>query len=136
MHISVSNQATQSECRLVRPLTCSTTPIYISTSTNRQNCHDQTYAIIRNHDRELVGDQLAEQSWVAGPPSSTTAYSMSTHSRRSSAPLLEYSGKDETIENDWNNDCDDEEENIVDWDEPDKADEGNSRHQNNKKNKK
>jgi hypothetical protein len=52
---------------------------------------------------------------------------MSVRSRCSSAPPSERGGgEDEKTKNGWDNGYDDEEENIIDWDEPDKPDEGNS----------
>ncbi len=125
-HTSVSNQATQSRRRRGRRPTRLTSPAHVPILAKRQSL--QTKTPLHVHNRELAFRQLTEQLWAAGLPSSATACSMSVRSRCSSAPPSERSGggDDGMIKNDWNNDYDDEEENIIDWDEPDKPDEGNS----------
>lgn len=123
-HASVSNQVTQSRRRRGRRPTRSTSPPHTPISTKRQGLQPNTPLSI--HNRELVFRQLTEQLWAAGLPSSTTGCSMSVRSRCSSAPPSERGGgEDEIVKLDWNNDYD-EEEDIIDWDEPDIPDEGNS----------
>jgi len=98
------------------------------TSIKRKSLKDNNTPIIVTN-RELAFRQLTEQLWAAGLPSSTTACSMSVHSRCSSAPPSERDGgEDETRKPNWNNDDDDddEEDENIDWDEPNIPDEGNS----------
>lgn len=88
----------------------------------------QSSSPLRLHHRELAFRQLAEQLWAAGLPSATTACSVSVRSRRSSAPASERgAAEDDMCKAQWNNSYDDEDESVIDWDEPDKPDEGNSR---------
>jgi hypothetical protein len=90
--------------------------------TKRQSLQDNTSLIVAN--REVAFRQLTEQLWAAGSPSSTTACSMSIRSRCSSAPPSERDGgDDETAKTDGNNG---NEEETIDWDEPDVPDEGNT----------
>jgi hypothetical protein len=124
-HASVSNQVTQSRRRRGRRPIRPTSPPHVPILTKRQSLQTKTPLYIDN--RELAFRQLTEQLWAAGLPSSTTACSMSVRSRCSSAPPSERGGgEDEKTKNGWDNGYDDEEENIIDWDEPDKPDEGNS----------
>jgi hypothetical protein len=124
-HASVSKQVTQSRRRQGRHPTRPTLPPHVPNLTKKQSLH--TKSSLHIHNRELAFRQLAEQLWAAGLPSSMTACSTSVRSRCSSAPPSERGeGEDEIIKVNSNNDCDDEEENIVDWDEPDKPDDGNS----------
>jgi hypothetical protein len=124
-HASVSNQVTQSRRRRGRRSTRPTSPPHVPILPKRQNLQTNTSLYV--HNRELAFRQLAEQLWAAGLPSSTTACSMSVRSRCSSAPPSERGGGDDEMKKThWDNDYDDEQENIIDWDEPDKPDEGNS----------
>lgn len=114
-HSSISRKSIQSR-RRHRP-THSPSPTLIPNLTKRQSLQSNT-------NRELAFRQLTEQLWATGLPSSTTACSMSIRSRCSSAPPSDRDGgDDETTKINGNND---NEENI-DWDEPDLPDEGNSR---------
>ncbi|CAF2702202.1 unnamed protein product [Rotaria sp. Silwood2] len=123
-HASVSNhQVTQSRRRRGRRLIRTTSPTHVSSLTKRQSLQTNTPISIRN--RELAFRQLTEQLWAAGLPSSTTGCSLSVRSRCSSAPPSERGGDDEMTKISWNNGYNDE-ENIIDWDEPEKPDEGNS----------
>jgi hypothetical protein len=126
MHASVTNPVTQSRRRRGRRSTRNTSPTHVPILTKRTSL--QTKTPLSGHNRELAFRQLTEQLWAAGIPSQTMASSMSVRSRCSSAPPSERGGgDDEMIKIDWNNGYDDEEENIIDWDEPDKPDEGNSK---------
>ena len=124
-HATVSNQVTQSRRRRGRRSTRPTSPPPVPNLTKSQSLQSNTPLYINN--RELAFRQLTEQLWAAGLPSSTTACSMSVRSRCSSAPPSERGGGDDDItKTHWNNDYNDEQENIIDWDVPDKPDEGNS----------
>ncbi len=126
MHASVTNPVTQSRRRRGRRSTRNTSPTHVPILTKRTSL--QTKKPLSGHNRELAFRQLTEQLWAAGIPSQTMANSMSVRSRCSSAPPSERGGgDDEMIKIDWNNGYDDEEENIIDWDEPDKPDEGNTK---------
>ena len=88
-------------------------------------------------NQELLFAQLTEQLRAAKLPNATTSSAMSIRSRCSSAPQSEHGGFDDdadrrkflaefareqlskTVEND-----DEEEENLVDWDEPERPDDG------------
>jgi hypothetical protein len=124
-HASVSNQVTQSRRRRGRRPARTTSPIPVPTLTKRQS--SQTKAPLGVFNRELAFRQLTEQLWAAGLPSATTACSMSVRSRCSSAPPSERGGgEEEMIKFGWNDNYYDDYENIINWDEPDKPDEGNS----------
>lgn len=124
---SVSNQVTQPRRRRGRRSTRRISPSHTPTPTKRQSSQANNNTPSSIHNREQIFRQLTEQLWAAGLPSSRTACSMSVRSRCSSAPPSERGGgEDELTKLDWDNDYDDEEENVIDWDEPDKPDEGNS----------
>ncbi|UJR33639.1 hypothetical protein I4U23_021073 [Adineta vaga] len=120
-HASVSNQATQPRRRRGRRPARPSSPSHIPFLTKRTNFQSNTP--LRTPNRELAFRQLTEQLWAAGLPSSTTACSMSVRSRCSSAPPSERGGADDEMKKiEWNNSYDDEDENMIDWDEPDKPD--------------
>ncbi|CAF3615397.1 unnamed protein product [Rotaria socialis] len=124
-YASISSQMSQSRRRRGRHLTRGTTSsTHVSNLTKRQSL--QTNTLFSVHNRELAFRQLAEQLWAAGLPSSATASSLSIRSRCSSAPPSERGGDDDMTIVTWNNHCNDEQENMIDWDEPDKPDDGNS----------
>lgn len=125
-HASVYNQAPPSRRRRGRRAARPSSPTRIPFLTKRRDFPSNTP--ISAHNRELAFRQLTEQLWAAGLPSAATACSMSVRSRCSSAPPSERGGgaDDEMIKIEWNNSYDDEDENIIDWDDPDKPDEGNS----------
>jgi hypothetical protein len=123
-HTSVANQSTQARRRRGRRPACPPSPPCVPFLTKRTSLQSSTPLPI--HNRELAFRQLTEQLWAAGLPSATTACAMSVRSRCSSAPASERGGADEEmLKIEWNNSYDDEVENIIDWDEPDKPDEGN-----------
>ncbi|CAF3697659.1 unnamed protein product [Adineta steineri] len=110
-HTSVSNQMTQTRRRRGRRPTRPLSPTHAPNLTKGTSL--QSNNSLRVNNRELAFRQLTEQLWAAGLPSATTACSMSVRSRCSSAPPSERGGR--------RGGYDDEEENI-DWDEPDKPD--------------
>lgn len=111
----------QSRRRRGRRLTRTTSPTHIPILTKNLLQTDKSLNI---QNRELAFRQLTEQLWAAGLPSAKTACSMSVRSRCSSAPPSERGGDEEMKKVGWNNGFHDEEENI-DWDQPDKPDDGN-----------
>jgi hypothetical protein len=124
-HASVSNPMTQVRRRRGRRPTRPPSPPHVSNSSNRPSFPIKTPLTV--HNREQAFRQLAEQLWAAGLPSSTTGCSMSVRSRCSSAPPSEREGaENEMTKIGWNDDYDDDEENMIEWDEPEKPDEGNS----------
>ncbi|CAF4461293.1 unnamed protein product [Rotaria socialis] len=126
-YASISSQMSQSRRRRGRHLTRGTTSsTHVSNLTKRQSL--QTNTPFSVHNRELAFRQLAEQLWAAGLPSSATASSLSIRSRCSSAPPSERGGDDDMTIVTWNNHCNDEQENMIDWDEPDKPDDDFSRY--------
>ncbi|CAF0749813.1 unnamed protein product [Adineta ricciae] len=121
-HASVYNQVTQSRRRRGRRAARPSSPTHIPFLSKRRDFPSNTP--ISPHNRELAFRQLTEQLWAAGLPSAATACSMSVRSRCSSAPPSERGGADdEIIKIEWNNSYDVEDENIIDWDDPDKPDE-------------
>ena len=124
-HPSVASQAAQPRRRRGRRPARASSPTHVPFLTKRASL--QPSSPLRLHSRELALRQLTEQLWAAGLPSATTACSMSVRSRRSSAPASERGGADDDMfKAEWNNSYDDEDESVIDWDEPDKPDEGNS----------
>lgn len=113
----------QSRRRRGRRLTRATSPTHVPHIKKRQSLQNNPSLSIRN--RELAFRQLAEQLWAAGLPSSKTACALSIRSRCSSAPPSERGVDDEMTKISWKNGSNDEQENMIDWDEPDQPDEGN-----------
>lgn len=127
-HDSVSNRTTQSRRRRGRRPIHPTSPPNVPLLTQKQDSQTKTPSHV--HNRELAFRQLAEELWAAGLPSSKNGCSMSVRSRCSSAPPSERGGgggggNDELSKFGWNN-TDDEEEIMIDWDEPGKPEDGNS----------
>ena len=124
-HASVYNQVTQPRRRRGRRAARPSSPTHIPFLPKRRDFPSNTP--ISPHNRELAFRQLTEQLWAAGLPSAATACSMSVRSRCSSAPPSERGGvDDEMIKIERINSYDVEDESIIDWDDPDKPDEGNS----------
>ena len=113
-HSSISHKAIQSRHHYDPP-THTAFPISVPIQNKRKSFQDNSSLITAN--RELAFRQLTEQLWAAGLPSSTTACSMSTRSRRSSAPPSERGGEDDTTKSTGTE--------IVDWDDADLPDSGN-----------
>ena len=76
---------------------------------------------------ELLFAQLTEQLRAAGLPNAATASSMSIRSRCSSAPASEFGGDDddEPLRTRASSNAAEDEEEMIDWDEPDLPDDGN-----------
>jgi len=120
IHSPVSHESTQS-----RPHRPTQNPSPTPVPPNLINIESlQNNTSLVNTNRELALRQLTEQLWAAGLPSSTTGCSMSVCSGCSSAPPSERGGEDEPTKTDLNND--NEEEENIDWDEPNAPDDGNN----------
>ena len=118
-----SNEPAKTHPHRGRPPTRNPAIPSTSTFVKRKSLQYDTPLLLSS--QALAFAQLTEQLRAAGLPTAATACSMSIRSRCSSAPPSEHGGgDDDRTRSDL--DTDEDEEDAIDWDEPEMPDDGNS----------